>query len=628
MFIMGTAGHIDHGKSTLIKALTGINPDRLQEEQARGMTVDLGFAWLSLPRGTVGIVDVPGHHRLVKNMLAGIGLVDFVLLVVAADDGWMPQTQEHAEIITLYGIKHGVVALTKADLVEAEWLELVQADIAERLHDTSLAGAPIIPVSAVTGFNLEVLKQTINDLLGTLDRDEQGDDPLLWIDRVFTIKGAGTVVTGTLLGGTLQVGMEVLVQPAGLPARIRGLQTHTQPVEKGLPHSRLAVNLTGVEKAELARGMYLSLPGKRPHFSLINAWVQVLPQAPAPLATGHMVKLYVGTLETLAQVRVLGARELAPGAAGFVQLELELPAHFSFQDRFILRHSELQETLGGGTFIEEAVPVRGQNLRLVGPNRLRHLFPFEKPEAHLDLAGLQAKCSADPLTYSLLKAEDRTYWPAQQFKRQGLSRHPDLLVLGEFVMGPQQFQKVRQYLLETVEEFHRAHPLSPGPHKETLRAATGLPARLFDQILGAIPELKEVDGYIRRQGHELSLSPGEEQKLEELRTLLAQNPYEPLTLSAIAELGYPKELVFAGAHLGVLVPLANEHWTTREVVQKVAAIIFEEGEFQNGFQLAAFRDRLGTSRKFALAFLEYFDAQGITIRKGDVRALGRRPPSI
>jgi len=625
MFIMGTAGHIDHGKSTLIKALTGINPDRLQEEQARGMTVDLGFAWLKLPRGTVGIVDVPGHHRLVKNMLAGVGLVDFVLLVIAADDGWMPQTQEHVDIIHLYGIKRGIVALTKADLVDEEWLELVQADIAERLAGTSLAGAPIIPVSGVTGLNLDVLKSAINDLLETLVRAEEQDDPLLWIDRVFTIKGAGTVVTGTLLGGSLQVGMEVNVQPLGLTSRIRGLQNHTQPVEKGVPHSRLAVNLTGLEKAELARGMYLSLPGKRPHFSLINAFVQVLPQAPAPLATGQMVKLYVGTLETLAKVRVLGSSELAPGSEGYTQLQLEYPAHFSHQDRFILRHSELQETIGGGTFIEGGIPVRGQNLRLVGPERLRHLFPFDKPDAYLDLERLQAKHRADHLQYSLLKAEDRTYWTLQQFKQEGLRVHPDLRALGEFIMAPGQLAKVCAYLLEAVEAFHKANPLSPGPKKETLRAATGLPARLFDQILEELPELEEMNGSICRRGHRLALSPEQERKISELRERLAANPYEPLALDAILELGFAKELLYAGAHLGLLVALASDHWTTPEVVQEVTAILFEEAQFQNGFQLAAFRDRLGTSRKFALAFLEYFDAQGITIRKGDVRTLGKRP---
>lgn len=628
MFIMGTAGHIDHGKTTLITALTGINPDRLQEEQTRGMTVDLGFAWLSLPQGTVGIVDVPGHHRLVKNMLAGVGLVDFVLLVIAADDGWMPQTQEHMDIIDLYGIKRGIVALTKADLVDPEWLELVQADIAERLASTSLADAPIIPVSGVTGLNLEVLKGAIGDLVGSLAQETQGDDPLLWIDRVFTIKGAGTVVTGTLLGGCLEVGMEVAVQPGGLQARIRGLQTHTKAVEKGVPHSRLAVNLTGLEKADLVRGMYLSLPGKRPHFFLINAFVQVLPGAPAPLATGQVVKLYVGTLETLAKVRILGGEQLAPGTEGFVQLELELPGHFQFQDRFILRHSELQENLGGGAFIEAGIPVRGQNLRLVGPERRRHLFPFEQPQAHLDLENLKAKYSADPLGYSLLKAEDRTYWTLQQFKREGLSLHPDLHELGEFIMAPRQFAKIQGYLRSAVEAFHAANPLSPGPSKETLRAATGLPARLFDQILKEVPELEEVGGCISGKGHQLALTPKEESQLQELRRKIAENPYEPPVTSALLELGYSKELLYAGAHLGLLVQLANEHWTTPEIVQQAAAILFEEEAFQNGFQLAAFRDRVGTSRKFALAFLEYFDAQGVTIRKGDVRTLGKRPLNV
>jgi selenocysteine-specific elongation factor len=625
MFIMGTAGHIDHGKSTLVTALTGINPDRLQEEQARGMTVDLGFAWFDLPRGSVGVVDVPGHHRLVKNMLAGVGLVDFVLLVIAADDGWMPQTQEHVDILHLYGIDKGVVALTKADLVDPEWLELVQADVEERLAGTSLQGFPIIPVSAVSGFNVDVLKAALNDLLDTLERDEEGDNPLLWIDRVFTIKGAGTVVTGTLVGGCLEVGMDVVVEPENLSARIRGLQTHTQAVEKGVPHSRLAVNLTGLQKTELSRGMYLCLPHRRPHFSLINSFVRVLPLAPAALATGQQVKLHVGTLETLAKVRVLGRDELNPGTEGFVQLELESPAHFSFQDRFILRHSELQENMGGGVYIEEGIPVRGHNMRLVGPDRLRRLFPFEKPVDYLNLDTLKAKYAADSLEYSLLKAADRTFWPIQQFKQQGFNVHPQLHVFGEFVMAPQQFGKVQAYLVSTVEEYHTANPLSPGPSKETLRAATGLPARLFDQILRETPSLQEVKGSISSSQHQLVLSPQEEKELTAMRSLIAEKPYEPPTLSGLQELGYSKELIYAAAHLGLLVALANEHWTTPEIVQQLISMLFEEEVFQNGFELGVFRDRLGTSRKFALAFLEYFDAQGITKRKGDVRTLGRRP---
>lgn len=626
MFIMGTAGHIDHGKTTLITALTGINPDRLQEEQSRGMTVDLGFAWFSLPRGNVGVVDVPGHHRLVKNMLAGVGQVDFILLVIAADDGWMPQTQEHVEILDLFGVKRGLVALTKADLVEPEWLDLVAADIHEHLADTSLKDFPIVPVSAISGFNVDVLKESLNELLISLPADTGDDNPLLWIDRVFTIKGAGTVVTGTLMDGSLQVGMDVVVEPLGHAARIRTLQTQTKAVEKGLPHSRLAINLTGVEKASLTRGMYIALPNKRPYCSLINSYVRVLPQAPSPLETGQQAKLYVGTLETLAAIKILGAEQLEPGQEGYAQLELEFPAHFRFQDRFILRHSELQETLGGGHFIEEGVPVRGTNLRLVGPKRLRHLFPFEKPEGYLDLDALQAKYqSEDKETLSLITARDRTYWTKGQFEKQGLTIHSDLKVLGDYILAPNQYDKVQSHLKNAVEQFHRANPLAPGPSKETLRAGTGLPSRLFDQILNQTADLKEIRGAISSISHKVTLTEQEEQKLKEVREMANKTPYEPLHLGALNDLGFPNELLFAGSHLGLLVALSNEHWTTPEIVGGILNVIFVEEVFQGGFELSLFRDRFGTSRKFALAFLEYFDAQGITKRKGDVRSLGKRP---
>ena len=367
MFIMGTAGHIDHGKTTLITKLTGINPDRLREEQSRGMTVDLGFAWLALPQGTIGIVDVPGHQRLVKNMLAGVGHLDLVLLVIAADDGWMPQTQEHVDILHLLGVHHGVIALTKADLVEPEWLELVEGEIGEHLANTTLENFPIVPVSAVTGYNIDRLKTILSEIIKTMESKPDLHDPLLWIDRVFTIKGAGTIVTGTLTGGTLAVGSEVMIQPPGLRARVRGLQTHTQSVETGVPGSRLAVNLTGVEKDELERGMYLCLPGKRPFYSVINALAYTLPNAPTPIQTDHTIKVYVGTQETLGRVKVLEGDFIEPGNEGLIQLELETPVHLSFRDPFIMRHSELQDTLGGGYFLEEGVPVRGRNLRLIGP---------------------------------------------------------------------------------------------------------------------------------------------------------------------------------------------------------------------------------------------------------------------
>lgn len=626
MFIMGTAGHIDHGKTTLITALTGINPDRLQEEQSRGMTLDLGFAWFSLPLGNVGIVDVPGHHRLVKNMLAGVGQLDFVLLVIAADDGWMPQTQEHADILHLYGVDRGVVALTKADLAEPDWLSLVKADIQEHLACTTLADLPIVPVSAVTGFNLDVLKEEINKVLGTLSAPAESEDPLLWIDRVFTIKGAGTVVTGTLIDGSFQAGQEIMVEPLGRRVRIRGLETQGKIVEKGRPRSRLAVNLTGVEKEELRRGMYLCLPQKRPHYSLINAFIHLLPTAPAALKSDQQIKLYVGTEEVLTKVKILGAEQIPPGQEGFAQLKLERPAHFGFQDRFILRHSELQDTLGGGRFIEEGIPVRGTNLRLVGPRRCEHLFPFEKPEGYLNLKRLARKQKASKHDLSLLVAEERTFWTRSQFAQKNLPRHPDLFLLGDYIMAPGQFSKLKRYLEEEIESFHKKYPLAPGPSKETLRAASGVPSRLFDQILGLIPDLQESQGALSKKDHQVTLSPKEQDQLKRLLAQIKAAPYEPPVLSSLEEQGYTRHLIHGAVHLGRLVLLPSGHVTAPEILAFLQKILLEENIFQNQFDLAAFRDRLATSRKYALAFLEYFDAQGLTVRQGDVRLLGKRPP--
>ncbi len=622
---MGTAGHIDHGKTTLIQTLTGINPDRLQEEKSRGMTVDLGFAWFSLAKGNIGVVDVPGHHKLIKNMLAGVGQVDFVLLIIAADDGWMPQTQEHVDILELYGVKHGAVALTKADLVDEEWLELVKHDIEEHIAETTLASFPVIPVSATTGYNIDTLKESLNDIISNLPPREESGNPLLWIDRVFTIKGSGTVVTGTLLDGALEVGMDITINPLRAKAKIRGLQTQTHTIEKGQPHSRLAVNLTGIEKEQIRRGMYLALPNRRPCFSLINSHVRLLPQAPQGLKTGQQVKLYIGTLETLATVKILDSEKIDPGQNGFVQIELEQPAHFSFQDNFIIRHSELQATLGGGRFIEEGIVVRGKNLRLIGPHRLNSLFAFEKPEAFLDLALLRKKNEANPKTLGLLKAADRNFWTKEQFIEHGLTLHPELVQFGNYIMAPERLNTLQQFITQRVEEFHQKNPLAQGINKETLRAEIKIPSRLFDQVLGSTPQTEEFQGAIRSSKHRINLSSEEERQLARLIKQIELTPYEPLNLTAMLEGGFNKELIFAATYLNRLIALANEHWTSPKILNSVIDTLFSEDIFQTEFDLATFRDRFNTSRKFALSFLEYFDAREITIRKGDVRALGKRP---
>ncbi|MEJ2733589.1 MAG: selenocysteine-specific translation elongation factor [Anaerolineae bacterium] len=327
MRVIGTAGHVDHGKSTLVHALTGIDPDRLKEEKEREMTIDLGFAWLTLPSGErVGIVDVPGHKDFIKNMLAGVGGIDAALFVVAADEGVMPQTREHLAILDLLQVRGGIVALTKTDMAEDEdWLELVEADLLEVLEGTVLDGAPVVRCSARTGEGLEELLAELDRYLATSAPRRDRNRPRLPVDRVFTIPGFGTVVTGTLSEGTLASGQEVELQPSGLKARIRGLQTHKQKIEQAVPGSRVAINLTGVSKELVQRGDVVTTPGWLVPTTLVDCQLRYLPDAPVPLKHNATVDFFSGAAETQAQVRLLGTRVLAPGDDGWVQLRLKEP---------------------------------------------------------------------------------------------------------------------------------------------------------------------------------------------------------------------------------------------------------------------------------------------------------------
>ncbi|MFL7811433.1 MAG: selenocysteine-specific translation elongation factor, partial [Anaerolineae bacterium] len=354
MHVIGTAGHVDHGKSTLVLALTGINPDRLREEQEREMTIDLGFAWLTLPNGDpVGIVDVPGHRDFIENMLAGVGGIDAALFVVAADEGVMPQTREHLAILDLLGVDKGVVALTKTDIAESEeWIGLVAADVSETLEGTVLEDAPIIPVSARTGQGLDALTSALQEMLSQVEPRRDRGRPRLPVDRVFTISGFGTVVTGTLADGNFAVGQEVEVQPQGLKARVRGLQTHKEKVEQAVPGSRVAMNLTGVSKAELARGNVITTPGWLRSTVLADVQLRYLPAAPRPLRHNTQLKFFCGAAETLARVRLLGQDQLQPGETGWAQLRLKEPVALVKGDRFIVRFPSPAATVGGGTIVD------------------------------------------------------------------------------------------------------------------------------------------------------------------------------------------------------------------------------------------------------------------------------------
>ncbi|MBE0697429.1 MAG: selenocysteine-specific translation elongation factor, partial [Anaerolineaceae bacterium] len=354
MHVIGTAGHVDHGKSTLVAALTGIHPDRLKEEQEREMTIDLGFAWMALPGGEqVGIVDVPGHRDFIENMLAGVGGIDAVLFVVAADEGVMPQTREHLAILDLLQVESGIVVLTKADMIEdAEWFELVEADVRQVLQGTVLANAPIIRVSAKTGAGLDALSAALETCLaGRPARSDLGR-PRLPIDRVFTIAGFGTVVTGTLIDGRLKLGEEVEILPSGLRGRIRGLQSHKRKEQAAVPGSRTAVNVTGLEVEQINRGDILAYPGKYHSTRLLDVHFRLLSDASGPLKHSSEVKFYLGTAEILARVRLLGTEELKPGEEGWLQLELREPTLAVRGDRYILRRPSPGETLGGGVVVD------------------------------------------------------------------------------------------------------------------------------------------------------------------------------------------------------------------------------------------------------------------------------------
>jgi selenocysteine-specific elongation factor len=353
--VVGTAGHIDHGKSTLITALTGIDPDRLAEEKLRGMTIDLGFAHMKLPSGReIGIVDVPGHARFMRNMLAGTHGLDAVMLVVAADEGVMPQTREHLEVIDLLEVSRGIVVLSKVDLVDEAWLELVTAEVREALQETSLAGAAVIGVSATTGRGLSELVAALDGLLDGAEPRADLGRPRLPIDRVFTMSGFGTVVTGTLVDGQLSVGDELEVVPQGRPVRVRGLQRHNRSVDTATPGSRVAANLTGVEKDELARGDVLARPGTLPSTRRIDARVRVLASAPRALRHGADLLLHTGTVEVGCRVIVLSGDAIEPGGEGWVQLYLDRAIAAAVGDRFVLRLPSPSLTLAGGRFADVA----------------------------------------------------------------------------------------------------------------------------------------------------------------------------------------------------------------------------------------------------------------------------------
>jgi len=627
--VVGTAGHIDHGKTSLVKALTGIDTDRLPEEKARGITIDLGFAFLEEPGGlTIEIVDVPGHERFVKNMLAGVGGIDLAMLVIAADEGVMPQTREHLAICSLLHIKAGLIALTKADMVEPDWLELVREDVAGAVRDTFLAGAPILPVSAKTGQGLDELRVALRTLAQSVPQRGTDQLPRLPIDRVFTVRGFGTVVTGTLTAGALGVDDRVEVFPRKTEAKIRGLQTHGHPVTSARAGQRTAVNLQGLERAAIARGDVVGLPGTLVPSMLVDGTLELLKDAARPLRSRARVRFHVGTSEIMARAILLDRTELAPGETSFARFRLEGQLVARPGDRFVVRSYSPVVTIGGGTLLDVDPP----RFKRRGPALVAHLTLLQTgdPEAvleehvrHVGAAGVRLATLAGRVPFG--PAQLKGLLDALQAAGRVIAVERDWFI------HPESFARLSTLVVDTLTAFHHAGPLKPGMSREELRSrAGGADERVFAFLLSALSAdgtVKTERDKVRLASHEVRLSPDQQRVVDRLEDdFLRAEAAPPSAEEALGRAGLgggdeEHELFQVLVQAGKLVRVKESlffHARALDTIQtKLVALLRERKEIGP----ADIKDLLGISRKYAIPLLEFFDQRRVTARVGERRIL-------
>ncbi len=628
MKVIATAGHVDHGKSTLIQALTGIDPDRLQEEKQRGMTIDLGFAWLTLPDGEpVGIVDVPGHIDFIKNMVAGIGAVDAALLVVAADEGVMPQTHEHLAILDLLQTPRGVVALTKIDLAEdEEWLEMVQEEVRDELAGTSLANAPVIPVSAYTGTGLDDLLQALADVLAQAPPHPVAGPPRLFIDRAFSISGFGTVVTGTLKEGVLQIGDEVVIEPGDLKARIRGLQSHKQQLERALPGSRVAVNLGGLHPTDLYRGQVLTTAGRLKSAKRVDVRLRAWHDAPAILKHNMEITFHSGSAETIGRLRLLEENDLLPGEETWAQIELRDPVAVSRGDHFIIRRPSPSATLAGGVIVDPTPRRRHKRhqphlfhrfdvLLRNDPVELAELIisergPIAPPEIEeaLQLSPVQTQNALN-----ILLAEERA-WPLM----------PDAM------MTDAGWERIGKRLRRVLDDYHTAHPAWLGMVREELKSRiqprTGWSPRTFNAIVDrALDEglLREEHGYLALADFTPAFNARQQKAVDDLLARFRAQPYTPPSVRQTLEI-IDSEMLAALIQRGDLIKLGTDILFARDIYEEMVTRTIDYLQQHGQITVAECRDLFGASRKYILAFLEHLDREHITRRQDDYRVLARQ----
>jgi selenocysteine-specific elongation factor len=611
--IVGTAGHVDHGKTELIKALTGVDTDRLAEEKRRGLTIDLGFAPLDLPQsGRVGIVDVPGHQRFLKNMLAGVGGIDLALLVVAADEGIMPQTREHFEILRLLEVPKLLVVISKMDLAEEGLADLVAEEIRELLQGTYLQDSGLVRVSAVAGTGLDELIAWMDGLIAELPPREVGHFPRLLIDRVFVLQGIGTVVTGSLTHGIISQGDEIVVYPEKLKARIRQIQVHGQPMSSVIAGHRVALDLAGVGRDELRRGEVISAEGAFRTSQRLDIKLEIVGQK-LEVKDWARVRLYLGSAELLARLVILSGKTAKSGQQVYGQLRLEKPTVAWYQDRFILRTYSPQILLGGGVVLDP-FPARHRrfddqvlgSLEARDKGELAQILP-------MDLS--RGPVLAEDLRSNLQLSEERLNAAVSQLQGEGR-----LMALGRFLVGMEDLGEIKDQILSQLEQFHHRYPLKTGMSKEELKSRIRYPGQLVEEILSTFDQVEVSGDLVRQKGRQIRFSPEQQREREKIEALFLEKKFNPPTRGdLLAE--FDSKVFYALVKQGLLVGLTEEIYFHRSALEEAKNLIRGEMAHRGPMRLSEMREVWGTTRKFAVPLAEYFDRIGFTHRQGDERML-------
>ena len=606
LHVIATAGHVDHGKSSLIARLTGIDPDRLEEEKRRGLTIDLGFAWCTLPSGReIGFVDVPGHERFVRTMLSGVGPVRLALFVVAADEGWKPQSEEHLAIVDVLGVHDGVVALTKRDLVDSDRAQGAEITVRERLVGTALAAAPIVACSSATGEGVDELVAALDAMVGAAPAPEEGDRPRQFVDRVFSIAGAGTVVTGTLTGGRLATGDEVELFPSGVRARIRSLQTHKRRIDTARPVSRVAANLAGTERSRIERGDVLGRPGDWRPTDVIEARIRPVRGLSHPLSPRGAFTLHAGAAERSARIRLYGASSVSEDGV-FARIRLSSPLVLDVHDRFVLRESGRRETVAGGVVLDPAPPQRPGATAADRLERREKAGRADIPALLLAERGVVRETELRSLTgFDEIPGAERVsgWWISERVRSVAAAAATELLAAHHEANPASEGMDVAEIRHAVADAVRRAG--SPGDG--------GLAASVVDDLVqrGA---LARSGSFLRIPSHRAEVVPGE---LDRLTAAVAAGEPTPPSMSELQRNGFTREAIESALRSGALVRIAPDLVLTPAFVERAVDIVREAKDA--GITVGDIRARLGTSRKYAVPLMEHLDRTGATRRAGDLR---------